>query len=73
MEKVAAMALSWLMELTVQVFPLVLSHPDQPVSAEPLPGVAVRVTFVPLTRTSEQSLPQLIPVPVTVPPPVPDF
>jgi hypothetical protein len=59
------------MELTVQVFPLVLSHPDQLVSTEPLLGVAVRVTLLPLTRTSEQSLPQSIPVPVTVPLPVP--
>jgi hypothetical protein len=63
---------------TVQVFPLVLSHPDQLVSLEPLPGVAVRVTvleagLLSARKISEQSSPQLIPVPATVPLPSPDF
>jgi hypothetical protein len=40
---------------------------------EPLAAVAVKVTDVPLAKTSVQSAPQLIPVPVTVPLPVPLF
>ena len=49
--------------------------PDQPVNVPPLPGVAVRVTTVPLAKVAEQSpvqpsipLPGLVltePVPVT--------
>jgi hypothetical protein len=59
--------------LAVQVFPLVLSHPDQPANTEPVLGVAVRVTLVPSDTVEEQLLPQSIPSPVTVPLPSPDF
>ena len=38
---------------------------------DPLDGEAARVTLVPATTISEQSLPQLMPVPVIVPAPVP--
>jgi hypothetical protein len=47
--------------------------PVQPVNVEPVAGVAVRVTGVPLATGSEQSVPQPIPGPVTVPVPVPPF
>jgi hypothetical protein len=68
--KVAVTFLFWFM-VTVQVFPLVLSHPDQLVNDELVLGVAVRVTAVPPARFKEQMLPQLIPPPATVPVPVP--
>jgi len=45
--------------------------PDQPVKVEPAEGVVVRVMEVPSATVSLQSEPQLIPVPVTVPEPVP--
>ena len=47
--------------------------PLQPWKVEPLAGVAVRVTCVPLSKEAEQVAPQLIPVglEVTVPLPVP--
>jgi hypothetical protein len=47
--------------------------PLQPAKVEPEDGVAERVIAVPEVTVSEQSLPQEIPVPVTVPDPVPDF
>ena len=47
--------------------------PDQPLNVESVVGVPVRVTIVPELYVSEQSLPQFIPVAVTVPVPVPDF
>jgi hypothetical protein len=59
--------------VTLQVFPLVLSHPNQVANTEPELGVAVRVTLVPSDTAKEQVLPQLIPPPVTVPLPSPDF
>jgi hypothetical protein len=47
--------------------------PVQPVNVEPVAAVAVRVMAVPLAIGSEQSLPQAMPGPVTVPVPVPAF
>lgn len=47
--------------------------PDQPMNIEPVDGVAVNVTDVPDEITAEQVEPQLIPEPVTVPEPEPDF
>lgn len=45
--------------------------PDQPAKVEPELAAAVNVTLVPEFIVSEQSEPQEIPVPVTVPEPVP--
>jgi hypothetical protein len=47
--------------------------PDQPAKVEPVPGVAVRVTLVPLEKEALQVEPQLMPLGllVTVPVPVP--
>ena len=45
--------------------------PLQPANVEPAAGAAVSVAAVPAVRTSEQSVPQLMPGPVTVPVPVP--
>ena len=59
--------------VTVHVEPLVLLQPDQLTNREPLEALAVSVTDVPLLNTSEQSEPQEIPVPVTVPEPLPDL
>ena len=47
------------------------SQPLHPVSVEPGSDTAVRFTDAPLLKVSEQSAPQLIPVPVTVPSPDP--
>ena len=49
--------------------------PDHPVNAEPVAGVAVRVTLVPLTNACEHVEPQLSPagLEVTVPEPDPDL
>ena len=61
---------------TVTEQELVPLHPPplQRVNVEPDEGVAVKVIWVPPDMPdSEQSLPQLIPVPVTVPSPVPDL
>jgi hypothetical protein len=68
--KVAVTFRLWFM-VTVQLFPLVLSHPDQLVNDELVLGVAVRVTAAPPARLKEQLLPQSTPPPVTVPLPVP--
>jgi hypothetical protein len=69
----AKLAVTFLLSfiVTVQLFPLVLSHPSQPVNDELVLGVAVRVTAVPPARLKEHVLPQSIPPPVTVPLPVP--
>lgn len=56
---------------TVQVFPETLSHPLQPPKLESRPGVAVRVTVVPLTYEAEQVLPQLMPAGLEVTVPLP--
>lgn len=55
------------------MLPLVQPAPLQPVNVEPLAGVAVNVTVVPLAYDAKQVLPQLIPAGllVTVPLPVP--
>ncbi|HEX9661681.1 MAG TPA: hypothetical protein VGB27_05295, partial [Candidatus Binatia bacterium] len=64
------------LKVAVQVlFPVtvtVLAHPVpvQPANVEPLAAVAVSATCVPLATLSLQSLPQLMPVAVTVPLPV---
>src|SRR5207302_1723940 len=59
--------------VTVQVVPEAASQPLQPVNVDPVAGVAVRVTTVPLSKAAEQVAPQLIPAgsEVTVPLPVP--
>jgi hypothetical protein len=47
-----------------QRFPVVLSHPDQPVKVAPLAGAAVSLTAVPMVKVAEQTVPfapQLIP------------
>jgi hypothetical protein len=56
--------------VTVQS-PFPLHGPLQPAKVEPAAGEAVRVTAVPLATDCEQSVPQLMPGPVTVPVPVP--
>ncbi len=45
--------------------------PDQLANCQPEAGAAVKMTEVPEGYVSEQSVPQLMPVPVTVP--EPDF
>src|SRR5437016_2079047 len=61
--------------MRVRVQGLVLAQPPpvQPWKVEPVAGVAVRVTCVPLSKAAEQVAPQLIPagLEVTVPRPVP--
>jgi hypothetical protein len=67
-------AVTDLLEVIVKLQePVPEQSPDQPAKTEPEAGVAVRVTEVPATKDSEQSEPQLIPGPVTVPEPLPDF
>ena len=61
--------------VTVQV-PVPSQGPAlQPAKVEPVAGVAVKVTAVPLAKLAEQVAPQLMPagVLVTVPEPVPDL
>ena len=57
----------------LQVFPEAESQPDQPENTEPDAGLAVSDTEVPPARVTEQVLPQLIPLPLTVPAPLPDL
>lgn len=52
---------------SVQVEAVPAHEPPQPEKVYPEFGVAVRVTLVPLVYDSLQSVPQEIPVPVTVP------
>jgi hypothetical protein len=52
--------------------PLLQAVPDQPVNVEPLAGVGVRVTRVPLVYASVQSLPQLMPLGELVTVPLPE-
>lgn len=61
--------------VTVQVFPEVLSQPDQPAKVAFDAGLAVKVTEVPILNEAEQVVPQLIPpgAEVRVPLPAPDF
>ena len=70
----AKTALTVLFLLMVRMQELVPVHsPDQPVKADPIAGVAVKVTEAPLTNEKEHIVPQSIPdgVDVTVPEPVP--
>src|SRR5438477_11745029 len=53
--------------------PLGVSHPVQLPNVDPAAAAAVRVIDVPLATVSVQSVPQLMPIPVTVPDPVPFF
>jgi len=61
--------------VTVHVFALLLSQPDQLETVDPLPAVAVRMTTVPALHVPEHVDPQLIPIGelVTVPLPFPLF
>jgi hypothetical protein len=53
----------------------VLAHPtpDHPANVEPVAAVALSATELPLVKLSLQSVPQLIPLAVTVPLPVPSL
>jgi len=66
--KLAVTALAAVM-LTVQVLAAPVQAPLHPANREPAAGEAVRVTDVPLSYDSEQSLPQVMPTgdDVTVP------
>jgi hypothetical protein len=57
--------------LPVTVTVLLQPVPVQPANVDPLAAVAVNAICVPLLITSLQSVPQLMPVAVTVPLPVP--
>ena len=72
-ENVAVTDLACVM-VTVQV-PVPEQSPDHPVKPEPVAGVAVRVTLVPLANACEQVEPQLSPagLEVTLPEPDPDL
>src|SRR4051794_33724424 len=59
--------------VSVQVVAVPVQAPLQPAKVEPAVGLAVRVTLVPSVYVSEQSAPHEMPVPVTVPLPVPAF
>jgi hypothetical protein len=61
------------LNVTLHVAPLVESQPVQPAKLEPDDADAVSTNEVPATAVSEQSLPQLMPFPVTLPEPVPDL
>ena len=54
--------------VTAQVEERPVHAPDHPAKIKPLAGAAVRITSVSVTYVSKQSEPQLIPLPVTVPP-----
>src|SRR4029453_3955123 len=47
--------------------------PPQPRKPEPTPGAALRGTSLAANSVSEQSVPQLMPGPVTAPVPLPDL
>lgn len=53
--------------------PVPVQAPDHPVNSELAEGVGVSVTIVPMVKSAVQVLPQLMPVAVTVPVPVPDL
>ena len=53
--------------------PVPVQAPLQPAKVEPVAGAAVSVTVVPLAYVAAQVDPQLMPEPLTVPLPVPDF
>src|SRR5512142_921796 len=56
---------------TTQVLAVPPHAPLQPVKLEPLAAAAVKVTVAPLATAALQTLPQLMPPPVTVPLPLP--
>jgi len=56
---------------TIQLVPEVVSHPLQPPKPDSRPGVAVKVTVVPLTKDAEQLDPQSIPAGLDVTAPLP--
>ena len=58
-------------ETVTEQLPVPAHAPLQPVNVEPVAAVAVRVTAVPPATECEQSVPQLIPGPATVPVPEP--
>jgi hypothetical protein len=68
-----AVALRSALMTNVQVGEVPLQAPLQPVNVEPVAGVAVSVTVVPLARPTSQVVPQLMPAGLlaTLPPPVP--
>jgi hypothetical protein len=57
--------------VTVQVRPVPLHAPPQPVNAEPLSGAAVSVTLAPTLEFVVQAVPHEMPPPETLPLPVP--
>jgi hypothetical protein len=57
--------------VTAHVVPDAVSHPLQPVKFEVLDGLAVNDTLVPTLKSSEQSVPQLMPAGVELTVPVP--
>jgi hypothetical protein len=61
--------------VTAQVVAVPVQAPPQPVKVEPVAGVAVKVTGVPVTYEAVHAVPQLMPagVLVTVPVPAPDL
>ena len=59
--------------VTVQVLLLVESQPDQPEKVEPVSGEATSVIVVPMSKLSEQSGSHLMPAPVILPEPLPNF
>ena len=70
LSKVAVHVLAWsIVTMTAALVPV--QAPLQPVKEEPVVAVAVRVTGVLATTFSVQSLPQVMPVPVILPAPVP--
>ena len=50
-----------------------LHAPLQPAKVEPVVGVAVKLTLVPVVKVAEQADPQLMELPLTVPDPAPDL
>ena len=70
LEKVAVTVMSEF-KVTVQVFVPVHPPPLQPLKVETELAAALREIEVPLLNLCEQSVPQLISVPVTVPSPDP--
>jgi hypothetical protein len=66
----AAVTLLAVLMVRVQIVAVPEHAPLQPEKVEPDAGDAVSVTLVPEAYDSEQPVPQLMPVPVTVPEPL---